>query len=102
MGANVVIIGLRPAGTANGQSGELLNNAAEFFVTRLPEIDPPALATFGRSGAGAGQGLDIPRARKSVAMIAELDQEGGEQNVSLDGQGLKDEGVGMRLKQAGE
>jgi hypothetical protein len=70
---------------ADGEVGELLDNAAELSVAATTEDDNLSLATLLGDGAGTGQGLNAGGRGEAVAVVAELGEQSWGEEVSGSG-----------------
>ena len=69
--------------------GPLLGDVAELVIARLAEVDAPALTTLVGHRTRPGQGLEGVGLWKAAAIIAELDQQTGCEQVAGAGQEAK-------------
>jgi hypothetical protein len=80
---------------ADGEAGELLNNAPELSIAAAAEDDNPSLATLLGNGAGSGQGLNAGWRGEAIAVVAELGQQSWGKEVSGSGQGIENVCIGV-------
>lgn len=78
----------------------LADKVTKLMVTSNPELDHSAFATPIGDGTSAGQGLQVSRGGKTLAVIAKLGQQGRGQELTGTREGGKDELVRVLFKQS--